>query len=199
MVINLLPAIEKKERELEKVWRKTLASLVLVLISLIFLIFILTCLNLYISSKVNSFEKIVSEKEKELKTSQFQNFKRLITSTNQNLSKIQNFWKEEISITSLFEKLSGVTPKFIYFTNFTYQKKVQEIEEGEKKKKEKEIFAEIHISGWARNREDLFFFKKNLENQEDFKEVYFSPDSWIKPTDIDFSLTFKFIPFNQSK
>jgi hypothetical protein len=191
MAINLLPEIKKKELEMEIVWRKILLCLIFVLLFFGFLIFILFSLKIYIVSQQESLRKTLIEKEKELKSSQFQSFKEIITKTNQDLSKIQKFWQEQILITPLLEKLSGLAPKSIYFTNFTFQRKIQEIKKKEKGKETKEIFAEIHISGFAQNREDLFFFKKNLESQESFQEIYFSPSSWVNPRDIEFSLSFK--------
>ena len=193
MKINLLPETEKKEIKLEKVCQETVILLGLILIALLFFIFILISLKFYLTEKVNSLEKIVLERENELKAAQILEFKKRVTTVNQNLSKIQRFWQEELSIIPLFEKFTFLTPQSIYFTSFSYQKRVQE------EKKEKKVFAEIYISGWAGTREELFNFKKELEKEKEFKEVYFTPASWVKPTNLDFSLSLKFDPFDQIK
>ena len=193
MKINLLPETEKKEVKLEKVCQETVILLGLILIALLFFIFILISLKFYLTEKVNSLEEIVLERENELRTSQVLESKKRIVTLNQNLSKVQRFWQEELSIIPLFEKVISLTPQSIYFTGFSYQKRVQE------EKKEKKVFAEIHISGWAETREELFNFKKELEKEKEFKEVRFAPTSWVKPTNLDFSLSLKFDPFHQIK
>jgi len=193
MTINLLPETEKKEIKTEKTYRQTAILLGLVLISLLFFISILIFLNLYLTKRVNSFREIVLEKEKELRASQVLESKNKVTTFNQNLSKVQKFWQEEFSIIPLIEKFNPLIPSgSIYLTNFSYRKRILENE-----KKEKKIFAEIYISGWAATREDLFSFKKELEKEKEFKEVYFTPASWVKPTNTDFSLSLKFDPFDQ--
>ena len=183
MVINLLPEEEKRELEREKTWRRIFVVLIFLLISMLVFILILFPLKIYISSKTESLENLVSEKEEVLKELKFEDFQEVIKETNQDLSKIQKFWQQQLLITPFFERFSSLVPSSIYLTSFSFQKKIQ-----------KEIFAEIRVSGWAENRENLFYFKETLEEEESFKEVYFSPACWVKPIDIDFSLSFKFNP-----
>jgi len=200
MEINLLPETEKKEIKMERACQQTTVLLGLILISLFFFISILIFLNLYLTKKINSFEEIVLEREKELKTAQVLEFKNKVTTINQNLSKVQKFWQEELSIIPLIEKFNLlIPPRSIYFTSFSYQKRIQEEKREKGKKKEKKIFAEVYISGWAATREELFSFKKELEKEKEFKEVCFAPTSWVKPTNLDFSLSLKFDPFDQIK
>ena len=183
-MINLLPEKEKREIEMEVTVRKIFICLIFVSVSLIFLIFILSSLKIYISGQRESLESILVAKEAELRTSEFQNFKKIITKTNQDLSKIQKLWQNQILIVPFFEKISSLVPSTIYFTNFSFKKNQME----------KEILAEIHISGFAKNRESLFNFKQNLESEKDFKDIFFLPSSWVQPTDVDFSLSLKFTP-----
>jgi len=192
MGINLLPEKEKKELEKEKNWKRVFVILVFILIFLGVFISILFPLKIYIVSKTDSLEELVSEKEKSLKSLQFENFQETIKKTNQDLSKIQSFWQQQLSIIPIFEKISSLTPQSIYFTAFSFQKKFKEIEE--EGKKIGIIFAEVNISGWAENREDLFYYKQDLEKEKAFKEVNFSPSCWLNPTDINFSLSFEFYP-----
>ncbi|MDI6883306.1 MAG: hypothetical protein QMC93_02425 [Patescibacteria group bacterium] len=192
MAINLLPEVEKRELKQEEIWQKLLLLLILLAIFFLILIFILFSLKIYISSKTNQLKFSLQEKENEFKSSQFQNFKETINQANQELSRIEQFHQEQILISSFLEKLSQLVPKTIYFKTFFFKKIVSpKTESGPEE--EKEIGAEVHILGWAQTREDLFFFKKELEKIEEFKEVYFLPSSWTKPQDLEFSLSFKLV------
>lgn len=191
-MINLLPEEARRELQVEEIGKKLSLIFLFILIFLLVLIFIVLSLKIYILSQAKYSQDILESREETLRSSQFQNFKQTIEETNQNLSKIKNFYAGEIPLTSILEKLSILTPPTIYFTNLSFRKIFQEIEDKETGKKELEILSEIQLSGYAKNREDLFFFKKDLEAEEEFEDVFFSPSSWMKPGDIDFSLSFKF-------
>ncbi|MBZ9572718.1 PilN domain-containing protein [Patescibacteria group bacterium] len=184
MAINLLPEKGKKELRVEGIGRKVSLVFLFLFIFFLVLIFILLALKIYILSQVKYSQDTLESKEKSLRSSQFQDFKQTIKETNQNLSKIKSFYGREIFLTPLLEKLSNLIPQTIYFTNLSLEKIFQETE----------LLTEIHISGYARTRQDLFSFKKYLEDEKEFEYVYFSPSSWVIPTDIEFSLSFKFTP-----
>ncbi len=193
-MINLLPEKAKRELQVEEIGRKLSLVFLFILIFLLVLIFIVLALKIYILSQAKYSQDILENKEETLRSSQFLNFKQTIEEASQSLSKIKNFYDREIALTSILEKLSGLTPPTIYFTNLSFRKIFQEVEDKKTGKKELEILAEIHLTGYAKTREDLFFFKEDLEREDKFEDVFFSPSSWVIPSDIDFSLSFKFIP-----
>ena len=47
------------------------------------------------------------------------------------------------------------------------------------------------LRGFSPDREYLSQFKKNLESNASFKDVNFPPSTWVKPRDIEFSISFK--------
>ncbi len=190
-MINLLPEKEKRVLSIEQIWRKVFLCLVFSLVFLAFLILILFFLRTYIYSEASSLKDIVLEKEAELGASEFQGFKKTIEGANQNFSRTKKFWQDQIFITPVFEKLSALTQETIYFTSFSFKKIFQEKKTDGRKE---EIFAEIYISGWAQNRESLFLFKNNLEREGSFQEVNFSLESWVRPTNVNFSLSLRFNP-----
>ena len=57
------------------------------------------------------------------------------------------------------------------------------------KKEEKTI--ESVLTGFSLNRDILLKFKEDLEKKEEIKDVYFPTSSWIKATDINFTINFK--------
>lgn len=194
MVINLLPEKEKKELAIEKTKEKITLFLFLVLGSLIFLGTIIFFLKSFISYQVEVLQKKLSQEQTILESSQFRNFKHTILETNKDLIKILNFYKKQIFLFPVLEELSNLTPPKIYFTSFSFQK--QQLEKKQKKKEKKEqktkiFFGKINVIGWAENRDDLFFFKKKIQEVKRFKEIYFSLSSWVQPFNINFSFSFK--------
>lgn len=184
MSINLLPLQEKKELQLAELQKKVFVIFVFLAIFLLILILILSVLGSFISSRAGYFRGLVLEKEEELKATQFQGFKKIIEKSNQDLSSIQNLWQEEIFITSFFEKISSLTPSSIYFQSLSFQKTIQG----------GTAMADIRISGFAPTRETLFSFRGILEEDKAFQNIYFPPSSWVRPTNIDFSLNCKYTP-----
>lgn len=184
-MINLLPEKEKKELESGKNRKVILILGILCLLFLACLILLLFLFKIYFFSQVNSQKQLLFDKERELKSiPQFQDFRQTIKETNQELVKVKNFYQKQILIAPILESLSKLVPSKIYFTRLFIQK--PEIAE-----EEKDYLFKINVWGYAENRENLFLFRKALSESDDFKEVDVSLQSWLEPTDIDFSLTLK--------
>lgn len=214
-LINLLPEQEKSAFKNEEILEKISIIMLFVLISVVSLIFLLFFLRFFFFAQIESSQKQIFQKEKELKSDLFQNFQRAIEEKNQDISNIQSFQKKQILIIPIFEKISSlIAPGSIQLTNFSFQKVSKKIKMEKSSKSESshtvglserrdesesagadnikiQTIGQIQLSGWAKSRQELFNFKKALEDEKNFKEVYFSPDSWVKPTDINFSLNFQ--------
>jgi len=174
-MINLLPEEGKKILRTEERWKLSLILEILVLIFLFCLILILFSIEISTSARVQSQKVLIEIEEKEINTSEIQNLRKKIVSINQNLSKLDSFYQNQINLTGILEKISKTLLPKMYLTNLSYQR---------------ETF-KVSLSGFSPTRESLFEFKKNLEREEEFKEIYFPPQNWVKPTDIDFSVTLK--------
>jgi len=170
-MINLLPLSEKKALIEEENWKIVLILGFLVLIFLISLTLILLSIKIYLSGYVES-QKIF------LRQSYPQDLEKTIEITNQNLSKLNSFYQGQIDLTSILEKISNSLPPQIYLTSLSYQK--------ERKK--------VSLLGFAPTRQILLEFKKNLEKEKDFSEIYFPLQNLVEPIDINFSVTFKITP-----
>lgn len=176
---------------MEIIRRKVLLVLIFIAVFFVVLIFILLVLDFYVNSQVKSLEGVLTEKDQELKGAQFQVYKDITQETNKVLGQINNFWQSGILFTPLIEKISLLTGKKIYLTNLSFKRDSKEINVGtaDSPVKKKIFWIEVSIAGVAKNRETLFLFKKSLEAESVFKNVYFSPSSWMKPIDAAFSLT----------
>lgn len=174
-MINLLPPEEKEILRQEKSWKLILILGILSLIFLISFALILFSIKIYLQSQLDFQKTLVKLEEERAKTFGIKNLQSEIAALNQNLSKLNSFYQRQISLTEILEKISKILPPEIYLNNFTYQRNT----------------LQISLSGFAPSRENLLEFKKKLEEEKSFKEVYFPPQNWLKTTNIDFFLTFK--------
>lgn len=191
-MINLLPSQHKKELKQEKSWKIVLILSILFLIFLICLTLVLFFIKTFFSNQLIIQRSLFSQEEKRFQELQIQNLEERIIVTNQIFSKLGSFYRGQTNFTRILEKISQTLPPGIYLTNLSI---IPFLEEKEEKSKEKILKQGLNISlsGFAPTREDLLKFKKNLEKEELFKEIHFPPLSWVKPTDINFSITFKII------
>jgi len=187
-MINLLPTEEKEELKLIETCKKMSVIFVYFLLCLILFISFLFFLNSYIELEIDELEVLVSMKNKELESYKFQEFKEETLEVNQNLKSISFHQNEEILISSFINEIYKMTPVDIFFESINLEKDSRLIENKDTKQTKKEIFANINLSGSASTREVLYFFKKILESKPYFKEVYFSPDSWTKSKNAEFTV-----------
>jgi len=136
---------------------------------LIILVFFLNLFNLLIKTRTD----YLGEKIKEEKTLDLQEFEKTFQKANQTLSQIKEFSRKKISVSSFLKEFSSFLPSTVYLNSLSFQG------------------GELKIKGQALTREELYAFKKKLEENPRFQEIYFLPYSWIKPLQPDFSLTFK--------
>ena len=120
------------------------------------------------------------DKQEKISSFNSQDFQGLTIKTNENLLKIKEFKEKRVLFVPVFEKIDLLAKGSIYLTNASFQKNVQE----------KETVVNVNIDGRAKSREDLFYFKESLGKEENFKDVYFSPGSWVEPINVLFSLSF---------
>lgn len=176
-MINLLPPQYKEEFKQEENWRLVLILGILILISLISLILILFSTEIYIQGQVKSAEILVDLEEEHFQAPEIQLLRGKITLANQNLAKLNSFYQTQINSTEILEEISETFPSGIYLTSFSFQKST----------------SQISLFGFSPTRETLFKFKENLEEREEFTEIYFPPSNWVKPINVNFQITFKVI------
>ena len=179
-MINLLPTKQKEELQLEEGFKLVLILGILVLLSLICLHLVLFSVKAYITGEVEAQRILLDQKEKEFNTPQTQALKKNLISFNVTLSKLDSFYRDQFELTQTLEKISSTLPPDLYLTNLSLSP-VRE-------KKEKKILT--NLSGFASTRQSLLEFKDNLEQEGSFDNVSFSQASWVKPTDINFTVSF---------
>lgn len=194
MANNLLPPSQKEEIKNESLRKKIILILVLLGANLCFLMAVIFSLRLYISAKNTNVDKKIFALEQEIKGSQFEAIKKQIDTANQNLYKISNTKKEQVSSVDVLAKISSLFPAKSYLQYFSFQNSFKDTENQETKEIARDFFAKIRIGGVAQDRESLFLFKKSLDQEKSFQNVYFDPSSWVKPANADFIIDFNYFP-----
>jgi len=172
-MINLLPPQYKEELKEEENWKLTVILSILFLIFLVCSVLILFSIKISISGQLEVQKILLLQEERKFEESQMQNLEEKITISNQTLLKLSSFYQSQNDSTEILEKISETVPSDIYLTNLNLN------------------LDKIFLSGYSPTREILLEFKKNLEKEELFGEIYFPPSNWVKPSDVDFSVNFK--------
>jgi hypothetical protein len=70
-------------------------------------------------------------------------------------------------------------PAGLYFTDLSLERQDSKIK--------------VIISGFSKDRESVLTFKQNIESESKINNLSFSQESWIKPIDVNFHLTFEIL------
>jgi len=179
-MINLLPPSKKQEIKQEEDWKILMTLAISILAILICFILILYAINIFIAGDVELEKILYEQREKEFESSEMQALKTEIIEFNKAVFQLDNFYQNQLKPTETIEEILQTIPEGIYLTNLS-------ITPGSDKDKR----TQCELKGFSPIRETLLTFKESLEKEESFKEVSFPPASWLKPTDINFTVTFK--------
>jgi Tfp pilus assembly protein PilN len=175
-MINLLPPVEKEELLLRERQNLILILGILLLLFLVSLSLILFSIKISLAGDLEIQKITLKELEKEVFSSQ--GLEEKIKNSNQLLFNLHSFYQNQFSLTQILEKISGLLPPGVYLTNVNFTHP------------QKEKGFQVSLSGFCPDRETLISFKKNLEMEKNFSEIYFPPENWLKPNDINFNVTF---------
>jgi len=181
-MINLLPPEEKKKLLSERKKKIVIIFWVLISFFLFCSILVLSSMKIYLQIETKSEKAFLAAANKGVNQPEVQDFRGRIKIANSNLEKLNSFYKKKIYFSDVLKNVSEIIPQQIFLTNLSIIPSVE---------KEKEQLIKVSLSGFSPTRDVLFDFRKKLENNDYFQEVYFPPSDWVKSTDIDFSITFK--------
>ncbi|MDO8529896.1 MAG: hypothetical protein Q7S10_00575 [bacterium] len=180
-MINLLPPKEKQALVSQQNKKLVIVMGNVVLISLCSLALVLLSVKFYILGELTYHKFILSATEKKYETPDFLFFKGLIQDYNISLTRMHNFYKNEMPVSDVIKAILEVPkPEGLHLTDI-------KIEKGAKGNK-----ITATISGISDNRDSLALFKSGIESNIHMKNVYFPPNNWIKPSDLPFYLTFEY-------
>jgi len=178
-MINLLPFEEKNKLLSEKRAKLAVILVFSVLVSLISMALILLSIKFYILAETDYQKKMLEQIRKENQTADFVTFSGIIKKYNAILSQIDSFYKKEIYFSQALNIIAGFQmPQDLSLTNFSLTRD----DSGK---------ISVNVSGKSLTRNSLLLFKKNIEQDPKIKNSYFSPESWVNPKNINFSLSFE--------
>jgi Tfp pilus assembly protein PilN len=177
-MINLLPPEQKEENLFRERLNLILILGTLFLSFLISLSLILFSIKISIWGNLKVQELFIEAKEKEISLSQ--DLEEKIKNSNQSLSNLDYFYQNQLEITEILEKIAEILPPEAYLTSFNLNPLTQK-EEGR---------VQISLSGFCPKREILLSFRESLEKEEGFSKIYFPPENWVSPSNINFSTAF---------
>jgi len=180
-MINLLSQEEKKEIIQEENWKLIMILGTLVLIFFICLSLILFSIKVFVSGEVEAQKILFEQKEKEIESPQMQALQQNLTAFNQTLFQLESFYGQQFNLSGFLEKLSATVPSGVYLTSLSVSNNYQE----------KAWEKTCNLSGFSSTREKLLGFKEKLEKEGSFEKIDFPSSSWMKATDINFTLSFK--------
>jgi Tfp pilus assembly protein PilN len=178
-MINLLPLEQKEEIFSRKRLRLVLVLGILFFSFLISLSLILFSIKISLLGDLEVQRTLLEERGEEISFNQ--EMKEIIENSNLTFSNLDSFYQKRLDLTQVLEKISKLLPSGTYLINFKFNRP----------QKKEEFLAQISLSGFSESREVLLSFKENLGKEAEFAEVYFPPENWVKPSDINFTVTFK--------
>jgi len=182
-MINLLPPQQKEELLAQERLRLVIVLGVLFILFLLSLALTLLLVENYFLANLE--EQQILFKEEEIKASLNKDLEEEILTGNSFFSQLNSFYQEQYDITKTLEKIYQALPQNSYLTDFSFSFVQQRIDKDIITKRVK-----ISLLGLCPTRELLLSLKDNLEKEEDFSEVRFSPASWVEPVDAQFGVTF---------
>jgi len=179
-MINLLPPKEKEEILKEENWKLLMILGMTLLFFLISLLLILFSIKIFVTGEVEAQKIIFAEREEEFKNTQMQNLQNNLTAFNKKLSQLDSFYQNQSNFSEILEEISKTLPSGVYLNNLSI------VSRGGKNEG-----SGCSISGFSPSRQILLVLKDNLEKEKNFQEVYFPPSNWVKPADINFTISLK--------
>jgi len=182
-MINLLPQQQKDELKEEESFKLVLILEIVVLAFLISLFLILFSIKILIEGQLDAQKFFLEQKQKQTENMQLQSFTERIKSLNSTLAKFNAFYQEELDLVKISEIVTDTLPPGIYLTSLNFNRSTDS--------EKNEYSGKISLTGHSPARQDLIDLKKKLEAEEKFGEVYFPPENWVEPVDINFNVSFK--------
>jgi hypothetical protein len=113
----------------------------------------------YVSSDLETEKINTEERRREIALNQ--DLEKEITEANILLSNLNSFYKENLDLTRVLEKINTILPPGTYLTNYNLGFS----------EREKEKTVNVSLSGYCKNRDTLVKFKENLIPSLNLKKI----------------------------
>lgn len=168
-MINLLPPLYKNRLQAEENFRLLLVLSMALGVFLVCLALILFALRVYLWGEIRGQEFLVTSlKEQSLARSEdLKNIKEF----NATLGALSSLYEQRFSPTHILEGISSHLKQGMYLSSLNI------------------AAGKVTVTGFSNRREILFEFREDFQGNPLFKNAYFPPSNWVKPTDIVFSFS----------
>jgi len=181
-MINLLPPKEKENLRLGRIKNLVIILCGTILVVIIFFVLILFFIKFSVLTELDSNKYVLERADKEYQSADISDIKNTIGNYNQAMIKASSFYQKELYISNILAVIFGISkPEGVRFFNISLD--TQKYEDR----------VEVKVTGGSDTRDNLLLFKKSIEGQKSIKDISFSQESWLNPTNINFSLTFNFL------
>lgn len=172
-MINLIPPTEKEALAQEK--QKKLVSILgfITVVFLAYLFLVFFAAELYIGGQAEIQKIALEQKKKEFQSLEIRKLEEKIVFSNKSVTQVKKFYENKVSLVEIVEVIHNLLPNGVYLNRFDYKDGM------------------IILSGFSATRSALLQFREALINEGDFFNVVFPGEPWIKPSDIDFLVSFE--------
>ena len=178
-MINLLPQKEKQELIFQKNRNLVVVLGSITMIFLVCLSLVLLSLKFYILQRLSYQQSTLEEAEAQYQTPQYLSLLDSLKKYNMLLLRVDDFYKKENYFSDILKIVfTTKKPEGVTFNNIVLNRN------NDNKTK-------VSINGASISRDELLSFKDNIKDQNNVNNVYLPPDNLVKPSNINFSITFE--------
>jgi hypothetical protein len=184
-MINLLPPQEKEHLAFEEHKRMVIILSSVTAVALVCLALLLAWVKVTVLKAALAEESISQSYQQEYRKPMYTTIKDTIVRANTTLTQAENFYAKQISLSDALYIVSEISkPVGIH---------VMRLDEEQNHDKGS---ISVTMSGTSATRDDLLTFRSAMNNfswgsKKILQNVYFPPESWTKPKDISFQITFQ--------
>lgn len=183
-MINLLPPLYKQEFRQEQNFHLTVILGFLALLFLVSFSLLLVAIRVYLTGQIQVRELLLESQKREMVQQEASRSE--IKEVNRTQRDVYAFYKDEVSGSAIFQRLSSLLPPDVYLTALSYNPAVQTAG--------KQANAEIFLTGFAPTREAVLKLQENLRSEEIFLALYSPPTNWVIPINVTFAFQFEVSP-----
>lgn len=171
---NLLPKEDQKEIKLVNITSRLINLFIWILISLSVLILLTVATKFYLSSESGRVNDRIVLQEQVVTKEENQELKQKLTEFNTHLDNLEKLSDSHAVWSEVVVELARLAPQDMAIDSFLANRET----------------GQISVTGFAKLRDSILDFRKNLLESEYFEDVNFPLANLVKPTDANFRYNF---------
>jgi Tfp pilus assembly protein PilN len=173
-MINLLPPYWKRKLEEEGLFKTVAIMGTVFAMSATAFVLMLALVRIYFSIELKYAQIAAEEKEKEMEILNVKATEDEISSRNQFVAKVKNFYASQAPVAGMIGLVARALPEGVTLSSLSLSGST------------------VHLTGFSPDRNSLVVFKSNLEKDPSFKNIVFPPENWLMAQNISFSINLEY-------